>query len=291
LSDPETGRQAADGSGIAQADRGGKAEVKVFHGVPAERVAELLLEAKRKQTEFIPIIHLPQRRPGFIGREPEIETLRQQLHEPGSLAYISGVAGRGKTALALEYAHRHKSDFESVHWLPCQQRSLVQIAAELAFQLGLKLEGDLDAIVHELKGHCAQKRCLLVFDNVDDETPAPLLPGGRTSVLITTRFINLRFLRPYQPVQLPLFTEEQCFDLFRRDIGKEEVERHEADARSLFKRLGYLPIGVSVAAGLIREDVRYTIQAWPGISPRIPMRYFAKPSLRSLRPPKPCSPP
>jgi len=72
-----------------------------------------------------------------------------------------------KTSLALEYAHRHKGDFESVHWLPCQQRSLVQIAAELAFQLGLKLEGDLDAIVHELKGHCAQKRCLLVFDNVD----------------------------------------------------------------------------------------------------------------------------
>jgi len=53
LTDPEPGRQSADGSGIAQADRGGKAEVNVFHGVPAERVAEMLLEAKRKQNEFV----------------------------------------------------------------------------------------------------------------------------------------------------------------------------------------------------------------------------------------------
>jgi len=165
-----------------------------------------------------------------------------------------------KTSLALEYAHRHKGDFESVHWLPCQQRSLVQIAGELAFQLGLKLDGDLDTIVHELNGHCAQKRCLLVLDNVDDETPTRLLPGGRTSVLITTRFTNLRFLRHYQPVNPPLFTGEQCFELFRRDIGKEEVDRHSADARLLFQCLGYLPIGISAAAGLVREDVRYTIQ-------------------------------
>jgi len=42
------------------------------------------------------IIHLPQRKALFIGREPEIETLRQQLQEPGTLAYISGVAGRGQ---------------------------------------------------------------------------------------------------------------------------------------------------------------------------------------------------
>jgi len=207
-----------------------------------------------------PIINLPQRKTLFIGREPEIESLRQQLQEPGSLAYISGVAGRGKTSLALEYAHRHKGEFESVHWLTCQQRSLVQIAGELAFQLGLKLDGDIDNIVHELNGHCAQKRCLLVLDNVDDETSAPLFAGGRTSVLITTRFTNLRFLRHYQPVNLPLFTEEQCFELFRKEISKEEVDRHEADARLLFQRLGCLPIGVAIAASLIREDVRYTIE-------------------------------
>ena len=104
------------------------------------------------------------------------------------MAYISGLAGRGKTTLAVEYAHRYQGDFEAVHWLPCQGRTLVQMAGELAYQLGLKLDGELDAIVRQLTGHCARKRCLLVLDNVEDDTPAQLMPAGRTSVLITTRF-------------------------------------------------------------------------------------------------------
>jgi len=214
-----------------------------------------------------PVMHLPQRPPLFIGREQEIETLRTRLKEQGSVAYVSGLAGRGKTTLALEYAHRHQRDFESVHWLPCQQRTLIQITGELTWQLGLKLDGDLDAIVRELNGHCARKRCLLIFDNVEDDTPARLLPSGRTSVLITTRFNTLRFLRSYQPLNLPLFTEEQCFELFRREIGEAEVERHKPEAGSLFKRLGYLPIGISVAASLVREDVRYAVA---GIAKSLP---------------------
>ena len=206
-----------------------------------------------------PVVHLPQRSPLFIGREPEIDELRRRLKEPGSVAYVSGLAGRGKTTLVLEYAHRYQRDFETVHWLPCQGRTLVQIAGELAWQLGLKLEGDLETIVHELNGYCASKRCLLIFDNVEDDTPARLMPAGRTSVLITTRLTDLSFLELHKPLKLPLFSEDQCFDLFHEAIGKDEVERHASEARSLFQRLGYLPIGIAVAAGLIRKDVRYTI--------------------------------
>jgi tetratricopeptide (TPR) repeat protein len=218
------------------------------------------------------VVHLPQRPPLVIGRKQEIEELRQRLQDPGSVAYVSGLAGRGKTTLALEYAHRYQGDFEGVHWLPCQGRSLVQMAGELAWQMGLKLDGELDSVVRQLTGHCSSKRCLLVLDNVEDDASARLMPAGRTSVLITTRLTNLRFLRGYQPLSLPLFTEQQCFELFRRVIGNEEVEKHEAEARSLFQRLGYLPIGISVAAGLVREDVRYTIA---GLANNLPPDVYA----------------
>lgn len=162
---------------------------------------------------------------------------------------FSGLAGRGKTTLALEYAHRYQSDFEAVHWLPCQGRTLVQMAGELAWQLGLKLDAEIDATVQQLTSHCARKRCLLVLDNVENDTPAKLMPAGRSSVLITTRFVNIPFLRFHKPLDLPLFTEEQSFELFREVIGKEEVERDEAEARSLFQRLGYLPLRCTALAG------------------------------------------
>jgi hypothetical protein len=128
--------------------------------------------------------------------------------------HVSGLAGRGKTTLALEYAHRYQGDFVAVHWLPCQSRTLIQMAGELAWQMGLKLDGELDSVIRQLTGHCASKHCLLVLDNVEDDIVAQLMPAGRTSVLITTRFTNLRLLRGYQPLNPPLFTEEQCFELF-----------------------------------------------------------------------------
>jgi tetratricopeptide (TPR) repeat protein len=230
-----------------------------------------------------PVVHLPQRPPLVIGRQAEIEALRDRLKEAGSVTYVSGLAGRGKTTLALEYAHRYQEDFESVHWLPCQGRSLVQMAGELAWQFGLQLDGELDTILRQLNDHCARWRCLLVLDDVEDETPAQLMAGGRSSVLITTRFNNLRFLRLLQPLNVPLFTEGQCFELFHKVIGEEEVERHEAEALSLIKRLGHLPIGIAVAASLIREDVRYTIA---GLAKKLPADVYAllKQAVAALSP-------
>ena len=107
----------------------------------------------------------------------------------------------------------------------------------------------------------------MILDNVQDESPGELVPGGAASVLATTRLTNLRFLRFHEPLALPLFTGEQCLELFRREIGAEEVGRHEDECRSLFQRIGHLPIAVAISAALIREDVRYTI---PGMARNLP---------------------
>ena len=139
--------------------------------------------------------------------------------------------GRGKSTLALEFAHRYQSDFESVYWLPCQSQSLATIASDLSRQLGLKVEGDIRPVVNELKHECARKRCLLILDNVEDETPGELIPGGATSVLVTTRQPGLRFLRLQPALPLELFSEEQCFQLFRQVVGTNEVAAHETELR------------------------------------------------------------
>ena len=211
--------------------------------------------------------HAPARPPLFIGREEELLVLRKRLGQPGAVVHVWGMPGRGKTLLAIEFAHRYQHDFEAVYWLGCQSGSLVSLAGELARQLGLRLEGDLDQVVRELKDYCAAKRCLLVLDNVEEESPGQLIPGGAASVLITTRRDDLRFLQFREAAPLALFTEEQCFELFRKVIGEAEVGRHRDVCQGLFGRLGYLPIGVAVSAGLIRYDRRYTI---PSLAANLP---------------------
>jgi hypothetical protein len=79
--------------------------------------------------------------------------VRRAAASPGGVGpTFSGLAARGKTTLALEFAHRHQGEFEAVHCLPCQGRTLVQLAGELAWQLGLKLDGELDSVVRQLTG-------------------------------------------------------------------------------------------------------------------------------------------
>jgi tetratricopeptide (TPR) repeat protein len=232
-------------------------DLRTNHPEGFRKIRTFLLTERPTQPERIN--YLPVRPPLFIGREQQLLDLRERLRTPGALVHVAGIAGKGKTTLALEFAHRYQHDFEAVYWLPCQSGSLASISADLARQLGLKIEGDLTEVVRELKAWCAARRCLLILDNVDDESPGELVPGGAASVLVTTRISNLRFLYFRNPVPLPEFTNEQCFELFRAHIGASEVGRYEADCRLLFERLGHLPVAIAVSAALIRYDVRYTI--------------------------------
>jgi tetratricopeptide (TPR) repeat protein len=107
----------------------------------------------------------------------------------------------------------------------------------------------------------------LILDNVEDESPGELIPGGAASVLVTTQRPGLLFLRRHFELALELFTEEQCFDLFRQVLGTTEVAAHEAECRTLFMRIGRLPVAVSVLAALIKYDVRHTIAS---VAARLP---------------------
>jgi tetratricopeptide (TPR) repeat protein len=166
--------------------------------------------------------------------------------------------GRGKTTLALEFAHRCQTDFEKVYWLSCAQGSLLAVASDLQRQLGLKIDGDLPQVLAELRIICAQKRTLLVLDNVEADDFGKFVFGGAASVLVTTRQPGLPFLRFHHRLALDIFTEKQCFDLFRSVLDK-QVTAHEFECRQLFQRIGYLPLAVNLLASLIRDDVRYTI--------------------------------
>jgi tetratricopeptide (TPR) repeat protein len=199
-----------------------------------------------------PVNLLPTRSPLFIGREADLDLLRERL-KPGVVLGLSGMAGSGKTTLALEFAHRWQTQFESVYWLACESGSLPSIAGDFARQLGLSITGDINQIVAELKLHCGRKRCLLILDNVEHEDPGALIPGGQAAVLVTTRQPGLRFLRLKPELRLELFTQEQCFRLFREVLGADEVAAHQPECRKLFARVGRLP------ASLIRYDVRHTI--------------------------------
>lgn len=134
---------------------------------------------------------VPARQPSFTGRDAQLESLCRMLADTPGMAVVEGGPGAGKTAMAVEFARRHQEEFDAVFWLTCGSRSAAALGGDLAGQLGVRLDRDLESNLNELRRLTAQYRCLMVLDDAVASTAALLAPRGRTSVLITTRHNDL----------------------------------------------------------------------------------------------------
>lgn len=142
---------------------------------------------------------LPPQLPGFVGRDDDLESLRDQLLGGGAgraSVTITGGPGVGKTELAKEYAYRFKGDYDLVWWFAAHDlQSLLLGLHELADRMRDEEILDLPTGDQQTSSPLTQLatnnrigRWLLVMDNVDDlRIVDSVLPvGGGGHVLITT---------------------------------------------------------------------------------------------------------
>ncbi|ONI89232.1 hypothetical protein ALI22I_17215 [Saccharothrix sp. ALI-22-I] len=205
------------------------------------------------------VFDLPPRHPGFVGRDEDLEALRDQFAEAGdarAVVTVNGVPGVGKSELALEYAYRFSSDYAAVWWLSAHDRqSVLTGLAEMAVRLrqpGSTDYGTLSAL-ERLANDPAYGRFLLVYDNADDpELIADLLPAGTTGhVLITSG------PAAGQAVELvPMRADDSVRLLLDRVPGltADDAER-VADA------VDHLPLALDLASSWLGETARVEVGA------------------------------
>ena len=87
-----------------------------------------------------------------------------------------------RIALAHEFARVFRGDFDAVLRLDCTSGTLADMAGDLAWQVGLKLDGELPANLEHLRLFCEARRFLIVLEGA---APADLVFNGRCSTLVS----------------------------------------------------------------------------------------------------------
>jgi tetratricopeptide (TPR) repeat protein/transcriptional regulator with XRE-family HTH domain len=202
----------------------------------------------------------------FTGREAESALVEELLRTTGAVA-IDGMAGVGKTSLAVHVAHRLAATYPDgglyldLHGFTPGQEPLEPQAA-----LG-RLLGALD-VTHPPAGaaeraalwrsELARRRALVVLDNaVDADQVRPLLPGaGKSAVLVTSRH-RLVSLDGVPPVSLEPLADVDAASLFGRAAGLALTDE-EAVGRVL-RQCGGLPLALRMAGARLRHRPGWTV--------------------------------
>ena len=218
--------------------------------------------------------NLPQQATSFIGRERELDEIRERLAS-ARLVTLLGMGGLGKTRLSLQVAAEAMAEFPDGAWFvdlsPIRDAALV--AAEAAQVLGVREEPGRP-LLHSLGAHLAQRRTLLILDNCEHLVqPAAALahallraaPGVR--ILASSREalrVPGEQLYPIWPLPLPAagdgreaLARSTAVRLFvaRAQSHKPAFtlnERESPAVAELVARLEGIPLALELAAARVR---------------------------------------
>jgi hypothetical protein len=204
-----------------------------------------------------------ERNPFFTGREEVLKQIRDAFTKASTAALtqpqaISGLGGVGKTQTAVEYAHRHRNDYQVVLWVGADTReALVAGFVRIAELLGLPEKAAQDqnlaiaAVARRLENTSGW---LLILDNADDPKLVEdfLPPNSLGHILLTSRAQVFDHLGIANPIELKKMTPPEAHGFFPKRTGRSGLETAETETiAKLAKELDYLPLALEQAGAYI----------------------------------------
>ncbi|MDT5016856.1 MAG: hypothetical protein QOD39_3016, partial [Mycobacterium sp.] len=209
----------------------------------------------------------------FVGRHDELRRLgavaRQSTRHGPVIATISGMAGVGKTSLAVHLGHQ---------LLRAGTFADVQLAVDLrgydpnrppadpvavldGFLRVLGMPGDQ---IHHLnladrsvafRRLLAGRTALILLDNAASvDQVSSLLPANPGTVALITSRRMLPGLPGVEHLPLDVFTTTEALTYLRTAIGDERYDSDPGTAAGIADALGHLPLAIALAAGRIRAE-------------------------------------
>jgi tetratricopeptide (TPR) repeat protein len=212
---------------------------------------EWLLQRSRPS----PVHQLPADVADFAGRGAQVEALLRLLSAPGgrvAISAIEGMAGLGKTTLAMHVAHHLSETYSDGQIVvdmagtsaaplqPAQALAGVIRAFEPLMQLPETAVELQPIYLSTLRG----RRVLIVLDNaLDADQVAPLVPPETCALIVTAR--RRIALAGLTRVDLDLLAANEATDLLQSIVGPGRAEG--AELSRIAQLCGFLPLALRVA--------------------------------------------
>jgi len=210
---------------------------------------------------------LPRGVPHFVGRAAELKELsRYAAQAPGSgagpVVVISGMAGIGKTALAVRWAHEHAErfpdgqlyiDLQGFHPSNVPAEPTV-VARRLIEALGIPpapIPAAPGAQLDHYRAALAGQRILLILDNARDSAHVRSLLSGSSECLtiVTSRnmLASLVALDGAFPINLGLLSTPEARELLTRRLGAERMACEAEASEELIGLCNGIPLALNLA--------------------------------------------
>ena len=218
--------------------------------------------------------HLPAPPQMFTGRTPELAGL-EKIHDASTVVItaIDGMAGIGKTALAVQAAH-HMVDrypdgqlFIDLHGYteglaPVEPSEALDRMLRALAVAGERIPAGLDERAALYRSRLAGQRMVIVLDNAaTDAQVIPLLPGAPGCVVLVTSRRRLAGLDPTHTLSLDTLPAADAVALFRRSVSDSQLAGQPPQLLAeLVELCAGLPLAIRIAAARLRSHPAWNLE-------------------------------
>jgi tetratricopeptide (TPR) repeat protein len=209
----------------------------------------------------------------FVGRQDELQRLLAAVTgrvRAVAIHAVDGMAGVGKTALAVHAAHALAARFPDGRLFVdlCTHKpgqAKVDPTAALATLLqadgvaAAQIPASVDARAGLWRDRMANKRVLLVLDDAADTAHvAPLLPGAPGCLVLITSRRRLTTLPDAAFLPLDILPPEHAAELFLARAGA-RAGHDPASVERITRLCGYLPLAITLTAARLHTHPAWTV--------------------------------
>ncbi|MER5636834.1 tetratricopeptide repeat protein [Kitasatospora sp. NPDC002227] len=219
---------------------------------------------------------LPRDLADFTARQGDLERLLRSTAATGgsavTVAVIDGMAGVGKTALAVRAAHLLADGypdgqfFLDLHGFTPGRDPVTPAGAldGLLRALGVppgQIPEELDQQAGLWRSQLSDKRALVLLDNAADAAQVrPLLPGGAGCLALVTSRRRLSAVDGAMSVSLDVLAPGEAAELFARVVGDDRCGAAPQGVAEIVALCGYLPLAIRLAAARLVHRPAWTVE-------------------------------